>query len=784
MATTIKLNGVTLPVNYSIKDALTDIVIISGTASTTPISVTLADGEYILCLTDPLTNDIIVYHPFQALDGCCEQYYVNYNIIQPTAIGGLGEIQLTAIGGDGIVSGAIQPPYTILFEPNAGTPTTSVITTFPYIISNVPEGAFTLSVKDKFNCPFIIEGVVTAPPCLLSMTSEIVGTDLNITLTGGNPQYNYTISNNTTVVLSDVFTTANYTIDISTLANDSYTLTVMDADGCESTYNFEIPSCTMIVNAVVHGRNNIELLVNITNGVADYLVEIKDINNQAIVFSNTTSLNTGIIDIAAIPVGNYILCVTDSQGCVAQYNFDICRISLFYQILNDGDLLSVTMSQNSSVPNNATPFTWELYDASNLLLDNGISNLDVFVVDISSYPVGNYYLGVTDVFGCNILVVVEKLCIMSVTAEISNTVNTDLDVIITNGSPIYTYIVNDANNVTVLSGTTTQDVFTLNLAGQPIGEYTLFVTDDEVCNANDSFELCDTVDAVLVLDRSGSLSTPTCIDISTVTILNPPDFIKTLSSGWDFSTNVVDVGDLSTDSTYLMQINNVTSEENIAVNLSTTSSWTVTAFPVFNTLNNALPIVIKYYAQSDYSGGVCMDSIKSSSISFVNALDIDTSANSAALVTFNENANLEAALGSSNATLVSSINSLNASGATNILSAIQIAYNELLLGSNNGKVIILFTDGAPNVSPNDPLTPPLTYEQEIINYVDTVIRGNVGTTGVINIYTIGLNYPNSSFLTAITNNGANIASSNNYFAIENASELENTLLNLINNLCG
>mgnify|MGYP006279424267 CR=1 FL=1 len=81
----------------------------------------------------------------------------------------------------------------------------------------------------------------------------------------------------------------------------------------------------------------------------------------------------------------------------------------------------------------------------------------------------------------------------------------------------------------------------------------------------------------------------------------------------------------------------------------------------------------------------------------VNALDANSSVG---LVSYNNNATVDAALGTDPADVVTAIDNLSTGGSTNIGGAIQAAQSELAGGTNSAQIMVVLTNGFQNTGPN------------------------------------------------------------------------------------
>ena len=181
-------------------------------------------------------------------------------------------------------------------------------------INDIPKGTYLITINDTFGNVDIIISEVTQPPLL---TTEFSASDYNgfnvacnlynngtltTTPTGGVPPYNYAWSNGST---------DNNTI--SDLTAGTYTVTITDDVGCNSTAEYTLTQpeplsiAATFTNAGCEGLNT--GLINITNtsgGISPYSYLL----DGAPIGSSTMIEN--------LSAGNYDLDVIDDNGCIAE----------------------------------------------------------------------------------------------------------------------------------------------------------------------------------------------------------------------------------------------------------------------------------------------------------------------------------------------------------------------------------------------------------------------------------------------------------------------------------
>jgi len=290
----------------------------------------------------------------------------------------------------------------------------------------------------------------TSPLC----SGECNG-QMDLTVTGGTTPYNISWSTGNHNV---------YTID--SLCGGSYSVTVTDNNGCQSS-SFEsvvIPSAINITpylyDVVCHGLNNGYIQTIVTGGTPPYSYN----------WSNGTSSPTDTL----LSGGYYSLTLTDAHNC--QEFIDSIHIKE-----PDDILINVSNQQNPyctgnndgaitiSVTGGTSPYT---YSWNNGSTDNTVSSL----------PAGTYTVTVTDFNNCENSQSFTLTNISDITISGEVTINNqyqgNIDITVTSSDSLDTYTYLWSNQAT------TEDLTNLGP-----GLYIITVTDIHNCLATDSFEI-------------------------------------------------------------------------------------------------------------------------------------------------------------------------------------------------------------------------------------------------------------------------------------------------------
>jgi gliding motility-associated-like protein len=250
--------------------------------------INLDSGLYIVYITDANlchdTIETIIQQPAQALSRSLT--YEN-----PLCFGDLnGSVDLTVWGG--------TTPY--IYDWNTGTFSSQDL-------SGINAGTYNVVITDANNCISNASVTLTNPPQLtLAVTStdnncfgELDGT-VDVTVGGGTLPYLYTWANETFVL--------SWTDeDLNSLPNNTYYVTVTDANGCQLNNSATISSPDQLTislsssNVTAFGGSNGSVSSTVGGGSVPYIYSW---SNGA----TTPDLNN-------IPAGWYILNITDSHGC-------------------------------------------------------------------------------------------------------------------------------------------------------------------------------------------------------------------------------------------------------------------------------------------------------------------------------------------------------------------------------------------------------------------------------------------------------------------------------------
>lgn len=167
------------------------------------------------------------------------------------------------------------------------------------VASNLSMGFYSVVVTDANGCTSSMEGGVEQPTAALSATATLSGNTVEVSVTGGTAPYSYSLAGET-FASSNVF---------NGLAQGSYTVTVVDANGCSIESNS--------VQVVVAGVEEILSYSLYPNPVVEYLhidnissITLYDVSGQTVLEGSGASR----LDLRNLKSGVYLIKATDLKG--------------------------------------------------------------------------------------------------------------------------------------------------------------------------------------------------------------------------------------------------------------------------------------------------------------------------------------------------------------------------------------------------------------------------------------------------------------------------------------
>ena len=429
----LTVNGGTSPYTY----------VWSNGANTQDLN-NVASGTYTVTVTDAngctdVMASITISQPSAALNG-------NATTTQNVSCssGANGAISLTVNGG--------TSPYS--YSWSNGTTTQN--------ISGLYAGNYVVTITDANGCTANASSAVTQPAGSLNSsinTTQQVSCNggsngsINLTVSGGTTPYNYQWSNGAT------------TQDITNLSSGSYTVTVMDVNGCINVSTAVVSQPLAALSTGVSAQSAVSCFGG-NNGTIDLTV-----NGGTAPYSYAWSNGSTAQDQFSLAAGNYTVTVTDANGCTSvnsALTITQPAAALSGAVSSSGNVNCFGGSNGSislNVNGGTAPYSYNW--------SNGASTQN-----ISGLSAGSYSVTVTDANGCtttlNSLVISQPANPLASSASSVTSVscfggnNGAISLNVNGGTAPYTYVWNN--------GATTQNISNLSS-----GNFTVTITDANGC---------------------------------------------------------------------------------------------------------------------------------------------------------------------------------------------------------------------------------------------------------------------------------------------------------------
>ena len=316
---------------------------------------------------------------------------------------------------------------------------------------------------------------------------------INITATGGTAPYQFTWSNGA------------HTEDISNLSSGSYTVNIVDANGCNTTGTYQVNNLPGTM--VIAGTTSNEYC---GNGQGSVILSLSGGDNPYSYNWNNLATSQNITNLHA---GNYSVTITDNLGCTGTYSGVVSNTTNGFaanvSAITDENCGNQNGGVNITVSGGIAPISY--------LWSNGATT-----EDITNVHSGNYSVTVNDVNGCSVVLPATVINVSGTLAfSFTNTHDEEcsnsqgfIDIQISGGVNPYTYLWSN--------GSTTQD-----LTGLASGAYSVTVTDGANCHLISNYQINNTSD----INASGVVTNSLCagntgsINISLVGGITPISYL-------------------------------------------------------------------------------------------------------------------------------------------------------------------------------------------------------------------------------------------------------------------
>jgi gliding motility-associated-like protein len=246
-------------------------------------------------------------------------------------------------------------------------------------LTAIPAGNYELTVIDANGCIKNLSVIITqSTEIIIAYTTTPItcyganNASMSVTLSGGNPAYQFQWSN-----LSTSLTQTN-------LSAGNYTITVTDNVGCIKTETIVIPEAPIFtINPIVtqiscNGANNGSINLNLTGGIAPVALTWSDGSTAGLIRNNLSP-------------GTYTATISDGTPCFIVRTFTIIQplpLVLSANLTNSFDCtIANTGAIDLVVAGGTLPYTYSW--------SNGATT-----EDLSNLTSGNYLVSVTDANGC------------------------------------------------------------------------------------------------------------------------------------------------------------------------------------------------------------------------------------------------------------------------------------------------------------------------------------------------------------------------------------------------
>ena len=353
-----------------------------------------------------------------------------------------GSIDITPTGG--------QTPYTFTWDSGQTTED----------ISGLTAGDYTVTMQDQQGC--IISEVITVSEATqivinsVSVQDEECNTDngaIDIDVTGGTGSYGYQWSNGAITEDISGLTAATYTVDVvdgnGCTASASYTL-VNDVSNCSAFCFIELEA--NVITDEMCGNGNGAVDINVLNAVAP------------VTYSWSNGATTE--DISGLAAGDYTVVATDANNCSEVMTFTVVNntgnLAIANVAIGEENCGNTNGSIDITVTGGAMPYTFAWSNGPTTEDQTGLS-------------AGTYDVTITDGNGCMTTAsytVANNAGTLAATAtivpELCTSSNGSINQTVTGGNGTLTYSWD--------SGQTTQD-----LSGLTAGTYVCTITDQTGC---------------------------------------------------------------------------------------------------------------------------------------------------------------------------------------------------------------------------------------------------------------------------------------------------------------
>ncbi|MEO5642874.1 MAG: choice-of-anchor L domain-containing protein [Bacteroidia bacterium] len=274
-------------------------------------------------------------------------------------------------GSATVIPAGGTPAYTYLWAPSGGTNATA---------TGLAAGTYTVNVTDANGCTTTQSFAITQPPTAPAATSS----STNITCFGGsNGSGTVTASGGTPGYTYNWMPSGGTNANASGLNSGSYTCTITDANGCNTTQSITVtqPSAittsATVANVSCNGGNNGSATVTPLGGIPGYTYNWAPAGG-----TNATA--------SGLSTGTYTVTVTDANGCTAIQTVSITQPTVLTTAMTGNNICPGDNGTVAAAASGGTgPYTY--------LWSNGATTASQ---TFTSPVAGTYTVTITDANGC------------------------------------------------------------------------------------------------------------------------------------------------------------------------------------------------------------------------------------------------------------------------------------------------------------------------------------------------------------------------------------------------
>ncbi|KRB59675.1 hypothetical protein ASD98_00715 [Flavobacterium sp. Root186] len=389
----------------------------------------------------------------------------SFTITEPTALvaspvaqtniacfgGNTGSATISATGGTG--------GYTYSWSPSGGTAATA---------TGLTAGTYTVTVTDSNLCQATQSFTLTEPAAALTATA---GGQIDVSCNGGaNGSATVSVSGGTPGYTYSWAPTGGNTASANGLSAGTYTATITDANGCQTTQSFTITEPAALVasfgsqtNVSCNGGTNGTATVNVTGGTGAYTYSWSPTGGNAATASGLAQ-------------GTYTVTVTDANACQTTQSFTITEPAILSLTPSQTDVLcngGATGTASVIASGGTAPYTY-LWSPS-----GGTA------ATATGLAIGNYSVLVTDSNGCSItqsFTITQPSALFATQSQISATCSTggQAAVSVSGGTTPYSYLWSPSGDTTAIA------------TGLTAGANSVLVTDANGCTITRNFTITTT----------------------------------------------------------------------------------------------------------------------------------------------------------------------------------------------------------------------------------------------------------------------------------------------------